>query len=123
MIRSAPLTAVARVFRNVRMGIISRRTQFARLIGILKLEIEQLVQCSADLFIADGKHQFDPAVEIAGHPIGTAEEILRFTAVVEAEYPAVFKIAVNDTDDPHVFLFCQRTVAAYTAHDQLKFDS
>ena len=50
--------------------------------------------------IFDRKHGFHPAVEVAGHPIGTGTE--EFSAASEKEDAGVFKVAVDNTDDPQI---------------------
>src|SRR5262249_50640545 len=71
--------------------------------------------------VEDGEGDFDPAVEVARHPVRGGEEVLRLPRVVEIENPGVFQVAVDDGDDADVFGQAghARAQTADAAHDQV----
>ena len=123
VVKTASLTAVAGVLLRHIYCVNSGWLEYPRLVGILKGEVQHLIKHTAYLRRFDRKQQLDTAVEVPAHPIGTAEEILRLAAIVEEEYPAVFKIAVDDAYDVDIFFAPQRTVTADAPYDKPDLDS
>jgi len=53
--------------------------------GIVEIKLQQPLQLQADVGIKHRHHRFHPAIQIAGHPVGTAEEQLGFAVVGKPE--------------------------------------
>ena len=96
-----PLTAACLGVCCFVFDVISGIVQQPSLLPVIDLKFQNLHNISGDLPVGDREHDFDPPVEVAGHPVGTGAIEAFFCA--EAEYSCVFQIAVNDTDYPQIF--------------------
>src|SRR6478735_4521395 len=69
-----------------------------------ELEGEDLVEPGLMLGVRDRYHHFDPAVEVARHPVGRAdqEQRLAFVAVLETDDTRVLEIATEDGTNSNV---------------------
>ena len=65
--------------------------------GVFQIEIEDFDHALAKSDIANREHDFDPFVEVAGHPVGGAEIEIRLAAIFEIEDAAVLEEAPDET--------------------------
>ena len=91
--------------------------------------MEIQVQDSLDPFfmglIFDGNHEFDPFVQIAGHPVGGGNEYIFPAIIIEIKEAAVFQISSYDAVDFDIITEAGyfRTEHADTTDDKLDFDA
>ena len=73
------------------------------------------------LRIENRKSNFEPAVEVALHPIGRSEPITALAAIVEIENPRVLEIAIDDGNHAYPFRDSGQAgaQAAHAAYEQI----
>ncbi len=97
------------VCRGRRPGIGPVLLQFPGFHIVGKINLQRIDQDLHSRRIFDGDEQLDTTVQIAGHPIGAADEDLLFSALVKIEDTAMLQKAVDDTDDVDVFAHSRNT--------------
>ena len=71
--------------------------------------------------IVHRRHRLNATVQVAGHPVGAAQEHLGLAAIGEPEQPRVFQEAADHAHHPNVVAGAlqARPQAAHAAHHQL----
>lgn len=79
----------------------------------------------AELWILDGKEDFDAGIEIALHPVGATEIEIGLTAVFEIENAAVLEETADDAADADTAADASQAgdESALAANDEINFDS
>src|SRR5882724_10716883 len=92
-----------------------------RLHGVGELRLENLADLPVQGGVQDREGGLDAAVEVAGHPVGRGQEVLRLSAVLEVVDARVLEIAVHDRDDADVLGEVRdlRAQAADAADDEI----
>jgi hypothetical protein len=82
-----------------------------------------LISLYPQISVFNRKHQFDPAEEIARHPISAAGKNLWLTGILEIENAAVFEEPIHDAAHRNVVAQTLQLGAQTTnpAHDQIDF--